>query len=323
MTTIKSKTRTKTKIRAIRIVGFSLTLVFVYYVILIYNYFSGKDEDLASSALTLGYTPPMSEATNRERGEDLILSIPETKRIVIPKVLIYIATHMPSQHKEYLKHCWPLALKNSYLLNTSDVAVYLTPEEEEIDESVQILKETFKKQNLTYYINKNLGYQAGALAALTQGSNNHWFDGYDWVIRMNPDVIIQNDTWMLDTIENDVNASLLYIDCFKRPKSALFRNNVRLVHTDFFALKISELSIDHLNAQSYFDTVIAAKKITAETMFTERMGLIIEKEQHRHVPDSYPKSFGICRVDGNRDGAVFHFPSVNLQNGICPAKFFN
>ena len=47
---------------------------------------------------------------------------------------------MTPQHKEYLKHCWPLALKHSTLLNTSSIKVFLTPAKEEIDESIQILQ---------------------------------------------------------------------------------------------------------------------------------------------------------------------------------------
>jgi len=283
--------------KAIKVVISSFILASLYYGILMYNIFSQRDADV--STLT----------------SDYIIS----RRMVTPKVLIYIATHMPDHHKEYLKHCWPLALKNSYLLNTSDVAFYLTPDREDIDESVRIIKKTFKNQNLAYHIKPNLGYQKGAMAALTQASKGGWFDAYDWVFRINPDVIIQNDTWMLHTIENDANASLLYIDCVNRPSSKFYKP--KLLHTDFFALKIKALRKGDLHKFRKTATMLDTRKETAETMFTTKMRSVIVKKQHRHLPDAYPLKYGICRVNGNRDGAVFHFQSVNLQNGICPAKF--
>jgi len=73
----------------------------------------------------------------------------------MPKVLIYITSHFSTQHKEYIKYCWPLALKNSYLLNSSDIMVYMTPNPGEIDEALQLLNETFKEQNLITHIKPN------------------------------------------------------------------------------------------------------------------------------------------------------------------------
>ena len=35
----------------------------------------------------------------------------------------------------------------------------------------------------------------------------------DWVIRMNPDVIIRDDTLMLDVIQNDPNATAILLNC--------------------------------------------------------------------------------------------------------------
>lgn len=237
-----------------------------------------------------------------------------SKVLSLPKILIYITTHMSNSHKEFLKYCWPQALKNSRLLNSSDISVHMTPEPEDVTESVQIIKNTFKNQNLSYHVVNNFGYNKGAIAAITDASKSGWFDGYDWVFRMNPDVIIQNDKWFLDTIQKDVDASLLYVECFRN------LDHVKALHTDFFAVKLTSLPPGHLNEKNHWN---------AEYQFTERMQPLIEKRQHRHIPGAYPKRIHTCRIDGDPDGPVFHFhylkrkETLDLGSGHCPARFSN
>jgi len=128
---------------------------------------------------------------------------------------------------------------------------------------------------------------------------------------MNADVIIQNDTWILDIVKNDIDTSLIYIDCQR------FDNQYKM-HTDFFGLKLSALSKGQLLNDAG----------NAEMAFTQQMMPIIEKRQHKHLPDSYPLFKGYCRVNGNLLGPVFHFQDdfgivANVEGGICPAVFNN
>jgi len=170
-------------------------------------------------------------------------------------------------------------------------------------------------------LNENISYQEGAVAAMTEASKNDWFDGYEWIFRMNPDVIIQNDTWMLEIVKNDADASLLYIDCAissPDPKP-ICPETVNLIHTDFFGLKLGAIPKGHLEKSN-------AKN--AEFGFTKKMASIIDNRQHRHIPGAYPKVHHFCRVNGNPDGPVFHYHSYNvtlpnINNWTCPAKFFN
>ena len=133
---------------------------------------------------------------------------------------------------------------------------------------------------------------------------------------MNPDVLIQDDTWMLDTIKNDAEASLLYIECL--PHMAPSLRNTRKIHTDFFGLKLNALPEDTLKETSVY----------AEDLFTRQVAPIIEKNQHRHIPDSYPIIPVFCRANGDPFGPVFHFHdnhgwTPELTDGICPAQFAN
>ena len=68
------------------------------------------------------------------------------------KVMLFVTTHMSLQRIWHLKSCWPPALQNSVLLNTADVVVYLNPEEKERKEAMNILKHTFRDQNLTIHV---------------------------------------------------------------------------------------------------------------------------------------------------------------------------
>jgi len=241
-----------------------------------------------------------------------------------PKILIYIATHMSTVHKAHFKHCWPKALQNSYLLNSSDIKIFLTPKLEDVDESMDLLNETFKNkgQNVSYHVDINEGYQKGARAAMITASKSGWFDSYDWIVRMNPDVIIQNDTWILDTMQNDKNASLLYVDCARTPDGpyTVHRNTVELIHTDFFALKWNAIPKGLLETTHDVGP-------NFERGFTKKMRPIVKRKEHRHIPGAYPKVDHFCRVNGNAYGPIFHFHTTKkalprIDNWTCPAKFF-
>jgi hypothetical protein len=55
-----------------------------------------------------------------------------------------------------------------------------------------------------------------------------WFDDYDWVIRINPDVLIRNLTWLLQQLQNP-NVEGIFHDSTPRRGHQL--------HTDFFAVR--------------------------------------------------------------------------------------
>ena len=116
---------------------------------------------------------------------------------------------------------------------------------------------------------------------------------------MNPDVIIQDDTWILDTIMNNAEASLLHIECLPHLHPT-FRDT-RKIHTDFFGLKPSALPEGQLLTTDG----------NAEEIFTLHMIPIIWRRQHRHIHGTFPLTNSYCRVNGNPDGPVYHFQDDN------------
>merc|ERR1712151_153286 len=175
------------------------------------------------------------------------------------------------------------------------------------------------KQKMDHHIHPNPGLVEGAISALALASKHGWFDEYDWVFRMNPDVIIQDDAWMLDTITNDADAALLYTEC--KPQRPPIYKNVNTIMTDFFALKTSTLPKGHLGRFPHARN--------AETLFTRQMHGIVEEGRHRHIPNAFPLIMNGCRVNGNAGGSpVVHFHDdfnmvPHIENGVCPAVFSN
>ena len=198
------------------------------------------------------------------------------------------------------------------LLNTADVVVYLNPKEEERKEAMNILNNAFRDQNLTIHVRDNPGYQEGAMAALQDATQEGWFSGYDWVIRVNPDVIIRDDTFMVDVMENDPNATGLLINCENS------RNGLK-IHTDFFAIKPGVLpSGAFLNPGR-----------NAENSFAKDIrGAILNKGNHRWIPGAHPANVRRlrCRAGYKRkmeETHVIHFhPEEELMKDFtCPVPF--
>jgi peptidoglycan/xylan/chitin deacetylase (PgdA/CDA1 family) len=61
---------------------------------------------------------------------------------------------------------------------------------------------TFPNKNVTVRYVSNPGYHAGATKVMLDGLDEGWFASYDWVIRLNPDTMIYDDS-RLATAMND------------------------------------------------------------------------------------------------------------------------
>lgn len=230
----------------------------------------------------------------------------------MPKVLIYITTHMSMNHMWHLKSCWPPALRNSRLLRTSDIFVHQSTTEINESDAIEILHHTFRDQNLTIYTRDNIGYNKGAKAAIYDAIREGWWKGYDWVIRVNPDVIIRDDSYLLHVMKNDVNATAMLVNCARS-------NSNPSVHTDFFAIKPDALSP---NAFLKDDGIHSAEK-SFKNQIKES---ILDKGNHRWVEDARPLD-NLCRVGSKRPMDAtpivhYHEKSLNLAKDFtCSIPF--
>ena len=74
------------------------------------------------------------------------------------------------------------------------------------------------------------GKEAGAIKSFKEGFGSKgfqegWFKDYDWVIRLNPDVLFMDDSWILDTMQNTSIDGIFQ------------RCSVCRINTDFFAVR--------------------------------------------------------------------------------------
>jgi len=201
-------------------------------------------------------------------------------------------------------------------LRNSDVRVYLnTGKTEERASALQLFDNTFNNQNLTVHVRAHDGTQttreekqAGAMEALTRAALLQWFDGYDWVIRVNPDVIVRDDTFLLKTMKNDRNATALLINCDWKQKG------IR-AHTDFFALKPEALPPF---------AFVKPSNPNAEYSFTNDIKPILESGGHRWIQDAFSmtKQCQAGKMKAFRKTPITHYHPLNLtDSSYCPIPF--
>ena len=257
-----------------------------------------------------------------------IYQSPEENNPLNFRLVIFVTTHVSEAHIWYLLACWPLAMESSQLLTHADVIVYLSMGSE-VDRDrrrhiMTILQHRFENQTLTIQVRDNHGYQEGALAAMKEAVEDKWFERYDWVIRLNPDVIMRNESFILETMRNDQNATAILIDCD-------VRNPLKMIHTDFFAIKPSVFSKDA------FMNVTLEGGMSAEVHFSHDIReAVIDKGNHRWVPGSQPLHH-TCRAGFQRRmetaDVVHHhlgadlsrpwarMPEPNWKDLKCPIPF--
>ena len=205
---------------------------------------------------------------------------------------MYITTHLSNQHTEFLKHCWPALLNRLPLFQKSDFMMFITKEKKS-DGDDEYIKSIFNKTGIATVFVSNPGYQEGAILALVEGFKNGWFEDYDWVIRVNPDVLIRNDTFILASMA-DESISGIFVDCQDKPCPSGRGCSDRIIHTDFFAVRPSAVSLGELRH---------INETSAEPMATKAFSGIVQNEADAWLPSTGPQR-GHCRVKGAESPVV-------------------
>jgi hypothetical protein len=169
---------------------------------------------------------------------------------------------------------------------------------------------------------KEYGFQKGANLGLELGFNKGWFEPYDWIVRINPDVLIRNSTWLLETMA-DPDVDGIFVRCGTE--------QVFQLHTDFFAVRpgrVTELwsgQDDQQRSQgprsrpfSDMATYPSGTKrylVNHELTASKYFYPIVNESRHRYLPDADP-SLKKCRVRGPHSSVYHQHDSV----GQCSAK---
>ena len=228
-------------------------------------------------------------ATAREATRATILEVAKRSRGHSNEkstTLIFIATHMSELHNTSLQNCWPEALTRSpTLLGSSDVLFFTTTA------PTQDIVSLFGPNRVRVELYTNPGYQEGAILALTTAVRKGWFNGYDWVVRLNPDVIIRDETWLVQTMQ-DPGVDGIFTDCYSRPCTSHCTGNI--AHTDFFVVRPRALR----NVDEYYNH----NDKNAESSFKSYMQPTLVAGKDRWLPHTAQK--GACRVQGAQSPVI-------------------
>jgi len=202
------------------------------------------------------------------------------------RVLLFITTHLSPQHLRAFTQCWPRARQTAPQLHrNSDVMIFSTGgATNAVPFNVTSLWSS--PQSVSVVLRDNPGYQEGAnLPMLEASANKSLFDAYDWVVRLNPDVIIRNETRLL-ALMHDPDAEGIFADCWARKCERNCTGN--LLNTDFFALRPHALP----------DRTSWPKILNAEEAFTKAMESTMKKGKDRWLLYQ-KKNRGGCRTQGD------------------------
>lgn len=223
-----------------------------------------------------------------------------------PRVLLYITTHMSPQHEALLEGCWPYTIANSKLVRMADVTVFLNGDQERRNYNEALLRQVFYGKNITVHHSLNIGYQNGAIAAMAEGDKQGWFQGYDWVVRVNPDVIIRNDTYILSTIP-DAEVDGIFVDCYEVCKGATHCNDTGyLIHSDFIAFRPSVIPRDIF----WNESNDATGEGNAEGMNNRTFASVVRLGRDRWLPGATPQPLRQCRVSMEEHSPVAHYTPI-------------
>lgn len=218
------------------------------------------------------------------------------------RVLLFITTHVSPVHVEFLQKCWPALISNSALLQQADVLLFTGAELPS-----DIVQTVFHDNHVRVERYDNPGYQSGAMLAMETATERRWFDGYDWVIRVNPDVLILDDDWLIKKMADD-GVDGIFADCHDANCTSHCTDN--FVNSDFFAVRTT-----HLGQASFFELpqrFHAFQMENAERQVGAAFKSIFETGRDRWIPGT--NMHGMCRVHGPAV-PVLHSHTVLSQ---CP-----
>lgn len=241
-----------------------------------------------------------------------------TSMIAKRKLLIFITTVFSKQHQDYFQSCWPQLMKHSKLFPNADIMIFSNNETVIGDTVIKSTRNLFRKNPrldfqfpsrkeflhpIHQFHNSVNKFQYGAEMGLRLAVQNGWFHPYEWVIRINPDVLIRNSTFIVEKMKDPTVDAILYMCAHDQ------------VHTDFFAIRPKILKQDAFRTMvvnprwQTFDHETSAYKAFNNTLHSNKV---------EYLPDM-EDSQGFCRMRGPK-APVYHWHDSFLDDSmVCNA----
>lgn len=203
-------------------------------------------------------------------------------------------TDMNTQDTDYLKSVQELFLSHG-VPSLEFKFANGTPE-------LEMLKQISIEAKLNRDMNTNLK-QWGANMALSIAFSNGWFKPYDWVVRVNPDVLIRKSDFIVDYLEDDSVDAVLAICGAK-------------INTDFIAMRPRAMKPTSFSRMYNNSALTFNHEVTAKKNFLP----VLKSKRFVRVPDLDPME-GKCRVRGDH-APVYHAHDSCLKDDatmVCNA----
>lgn len=228
------------------------------------------------------------------------------------KILLLITTHLSLEHIAFLRRCWPPATHKSSLLREADAVVYINCHLSRnatralavafppVDRKVSYQRAAQMPRVLG---GNPMRRQTGAMLGLDAADREQWWAGYDWVVRMNPDVIIRDDTFLRSAMaRSDIDA--IFGNCRSKPENLI-------VMTDFTAWRPAAVPVGAFRLPAGHTTQCGERDAwhkkpicNAERSTTAAFKGVLASGQYVLLPNAKDGGHD-CRTNGRRSG-VYH-----------------
>ena len=236
------------------------------------------------------------------------------------KILLYVTTHLSPQHVRFLSTCWPNVLRSFAEVNAeSSLAFFITPRLDANhssttrDLNVMALGLSDHIRNVTVIASSVRGKQAGAIAAMMDRRAAALFARHDWVLRLNPDVIVEDASYLLSLMGRTLPGSrtLCAILCNCHHNSKVLR-----VMSDFVAFRPRAIdrTVDPGRVRTYYGASGSGMG-SAEHEMTRLLVPTLDSGRYMWLSHSIQP---YCRV--RLPGIVYHYFEYNSPPLNCAKR---
>lgn len=274
-----------------------------------------------------------------------------------PKILLFITTIFSENHKNHLQCCWPQLLQQSFLLRNADVMIFSNNVTLMDAATIQTTEQLFsnnpsfewkfpslEEMGIVHSGSndndklsapllfareeeivgdaiwlKSNQFQLGANMGMKLGVAKGWFQPFDWMIRINPDVLIRDGRWIYETML-DPSVDAIGIKCTDKPPHKL--------HTDFMAFRPRQLLPMETTATTTGYVPLAFQTMElhpqSKTMLNHERTAYVALEhldkanRLRFLPNVEPSNH-FCRVRGEHAPVTHSHGSCRNSSMICDA----
>lgn len=206
--------------------------------------------------------------------DDVLAKVPEEVKeemgagLGVKRNLVFMTTHYSPTHIAFLNECWLKIIPRLKFFREADFLLYSATQPDQ-----SLMESVFAGVNVMVKLyNNTAGKQLGAIQAYEDAVENGWFEGYEWIMRVNPDVVVLEDEYIRSKLTDDVDG--LFTDCkdgcvvtsirrpMKCPPCTRHCHNAR-PHTDFTVFRpgpiiesVRRYEHPRINAEDHTKSVI-------------------------------------------------------------------